>query len=230
MQKQSKIDHLEEARIIQDQALKEKTREAEFFIVETKNLEQKLHVLNKRVIRKSEHRLWKDRAWARRNRLSCVKIFQELWTHLPKRNTKLPRNDTAKYDQLLKERDTEIETLKTKLARRPDDAIHKLYRSQWEKRELNKELMAKQGLLTGYQTSYQNMKEENQRLKHELNECKLKLKKDPLPPVPAKKQVHSESKPEKYESRKRIEVTGKMYKVLPPIGNNTADTSQCPRK
>lgn len=74
---------------------------------------------------------------------------------------------------LLEEKEKEIRELKRMLAQRPDEAIKKLQRCQWDNRDLKKKFMASHGFATMYETNYKSVKEENERLIHELRELKL---------------------------------------------------------
>ncbi|KAK1901534.1 Cilia- and flagella-associated protein 58 [Dissostichus eleginoides] len=98
--------------------------------------------------------------------------------------------------RLLEQKNEEIEELRRMLARRPDDAIQKMQLFGWENRRLSKELMAAKGSLGMYQPGYENLKEENERLKKTLKmdhlKTKEKLRKSesgdmnqltPLPPI-----------------------------------------------
>ncbi|KAL7376301.1 hypothetical protein ABVT39_005077 [Epinephelus coioides] len=67
----------------------------------------------------------------------------------------------------------EIEDLKLAMARRPDDAVQKLVKSQWEVRQLKKQLVALQGEKTVYKSSYQRVKEENRKLSEALSDMKM---------------------------------------------------------
>ncbi len=73
----------------------------------------------------------------------------------------------------LEKKDKEIEELKRMLSRRPDEAIQKLQRCQWDNRDLSKQLKASKGLLTAYEAKYKSENEENKRLTDELRKLNL---------------------------------------------------------
>ncbi|XP_049907151.1 uncharacterized protein LOC126394395 isoform X1 [Epinephelus moara] len=67
----------------------------------------------------------------------------------------------------------EIEELKLALAQRPDNVVVKLMKSQWDNRELKKQLMALKGEKVKYEVTYQHAREENKKLTEGLSEMKV---------------------------------------------------------
>ncbi|XP_032363515.1 tax1-binding protein 1 homolog [Etheostoma spectabile] len=81
------------------------------------------------------------------------------------------------------EQKKEIEDLKCKLTRRPDDAIKKYQECQWHNGHLKKEVMASRAVLTAYEAKHKELEEENKRLTDDLRKLKLEDKHFHLPPI-----------------------------------------------
>ncbi|XP_033973958.1 cilia- and flagella-associated protein 58-like [Trematomus bernacchii] len=132
---------------------------------------------------------------------------------------------------LLEKKDEVIEELRRMLARRPDDAIQKMQQLGWDNRRLSKELMAVKGTLGVYQAEYDNMKEENERVKEE----KKTLKMGYLKAKEENERVKEEKKTEKMDHLKAKEETRRQAEKvrksesgdmnqqmhLPPISKKT---------
>ncbi|KAL7390957.1 hypothetical protein ABVT39_001805 [Epinephelus coioides] len=67
----------------------------------------------------------------------------------------------------------EIEELKLLLAQRPDTVVVKLMKSQWDNRELKKQLMALKGEKVKHEVTYQRAREENKKVTEGLSEMKV---------------------------------------------------------
>ncbi|XP_031143733.2 protein BCAP-like isoform X2 [Sander lucioperca] len=119
--------------------------------------------------------------------------------------------------QLLKKKNKEIEELKCKLARRPDDAIQKYQECLWDNRNLKEKVMASHGLLRAYEAKNKEVEEENKRLTDELRKLKLEHRYTHLPPISKLPQ------PVRFplNSKRQSESEGKLkFAPLPPISNS----------
>ncbi|KAM7416085.1 hypothetical protein PAMA_018249 [Pampus argenteus] len=139
-----------------------------------------------------------------------------------------------KYMQTqLEENDKKIHELKAMLARRPDDAIHKLHESRWNNRELHKKLKASQGRAMAYEAQYKHVAEENNKLTNEIRKLKLastaRSKYGCLPPISKKSQSPPENKPgDQCESEKTSERVHFKYMKHQCPSNNESESEVVP--
>ncbi|XP_045907068.1 cilia- and flagella-associated protein 58-like [Micropterus dolomieu] len=187
VQLQQRINVQEAAKVAQEQALKECEEEVKF--VRTENEKLHFYIMKRKLLRQVGNFQDKSRQnrirRTQKNLQPCLKVMHNK-----------PRQYQKKQ---LEEKDKEIEELKRRLARRPDGAIEKLQRCQWDNRRLNKKFVASQGFLMAYEANYKNMKEENKRLTDELRKLKMECGDHPrcttpLPPISKKFQSPSEDK------------------------------------
>lgn len=99
----------------------------------------------------------------------------------------------TKTGALLEEKKAEIKCLTSILP--PEDAIHKFQQCQWDKRDLNKQLMAAKGNSMMYESMYTSVEKKNKELTDDLRKLKLKLgHKNALPPISKQPQPSTEDK------------------------------------
>ncbi|KAL7391000.1 hypothetical protein ABVT39_002562 [Epinephelus coioides] len=124
----------------------------------------------------------------------------------------------------------EIEELKLLLAQRPDNVVVKLMKSQWDNRELKKQLMALKGEKVKHEVTYQPAREENKKVTEGLSEMevdashKLKAEHQGEPPQLSR---HTRFPLCAYRTPSQSEDESSRVPVLPPL---TKTTQPCVRK
>lgn len=162
---QQKIECQKADKVIQEHSLKELTEKVNSLKIELTTLEHDYYILDMAMMREMTKAKTQK---PRRERIRGRRKNPPLCLQMIYNEYQLFGSD-AKVD----ERDKEIEELKRKLNRRPDDAIRKLQLCQWTNRDLKEQLRASKGLLTAYETKYKSENEENKRLTNELRKLKL---------------------------------------------------------
>ncbi|KAL6104814.1 uncharacterized protein ACO6RY_14458 [Pungitius sinensis] len=110
---------------------------------------------------------------------------------------KLLKNNLSYFQKnILGQKDAEIEDLKCRLARRPDDAMLKFQQCQWDNRQLKKQLQGTQGQILAFESDYEKVSNENKELTMALRKlkCELAEKRVHLPSISTSNQRRTEDK------------------------------------
>ncbi|KAG8007099.1 hypothetical protein GBF38_023244 [Nibea albiflora] len=169
------INHLEHIKATQEQKIKLHEKEIEILRHQTRNILNELSRIPK----------------APRIRNTTMEKIRRVYPSVQIKQQHLK--------DLLQVKDKEIEKLKSMLARRPDNAIQKLQKCQWDIRKLKKDAMAQEALLVMYAAKVKSQEEVNSSMSEELRQlritCKQESRNRTLPPLSKKPQPPPVDKP-----------------------------------